>query len=162
MRSDLFFRLNVVRIDVPLLRERPEDIPVLAQHFLDKYATELGRRPPRLRQSVLDRLLAYAWPGNVRELENLMERAAVLCPGDEITEDLLPADVSRAGASAATTEVAEDSPSGSLVLHAQVEALEKKLIEQALLRSNNNKAAAARLLEISERALWYKLKRHGL
>jgi two-component system response regulator AtoC len=90
MRQDLFFRLNVVRVDVPPLRERQEDIPLLAEHFLNKYSTELARPTPRLSEAALQSLQSYAWPGNVRELENLMERAAVLCRGQSVEPDLLP------------------------------------------------------------------------
>ena len=163
LRADLYFRLNVVRIDVPLLHERSEDIPVLAQHFLDKYASELGRKPPHLDADVVNRLLEYRWPGNVRELENLMERAAVLCQGERVTEDFLPWDVkdSTIGTTRPTAAAPDASVAESLDLHAEVEALERRLIQQALQQSDNNKAAAARLLQISERALWYKIKRYG-
>ena len=161
LRADLFFRLNVVRIDVPLLQDRPEDIPILAQHFLDKYAAELGRKPPHLNPEVISRLLEYSWPGNVRELENLMERAAVLCQSDHVTEDFLPWDIKDQPVGMAQQSIEEASPE-SMDMHAQVEALEKKLLQQALLKSDDNKAAAARLLQISERTLWYKIKRYEL
>lgn len=162
LRSDLYFRLNVVRIDVPLLRERSQDIPQLAHYFLGKYAAELGRPTPRLDEATLDHLLAYAWPGNVRELENLMERACVLCTGDLVTRDHLPADLTQRPPAMQTASTQSAFASTSLVLRTQVEALEISLIQAALERSDNNKAAAARLLEISERALWYKLKRYKL
>ncbi len=163
LRADLFFRLNVVRIDVPLLRERAQDIPALAQHFLEKYAAELGRKVPRLDADALRCLTDYAWPGNVRELQNVMERASVLCSGDSVTCEYLPADIAQrtAPAAAPASPVTSTAPV-SLALNPQVETLEKQLIQQALARSGNNKAAAARLLEISERALWYKIKRYGL
>lgn len=164
LRRDLYFRLNVVQIDVPLLRDRHGDIPLLAQHFLHKYALELGRRAPRLSAAALDRLEHYPWPGNVRELENLMERAVVLCRGDEITAEHLPADMGRSvhvPTSAVAAPSMSDEPE-TLAMKPQVEAIELRLMTAALARSGNNKAAAARLLEISERALWYKLKRYGL
>lgn len=162
LRRDLYFRLNVVRVDVPLLRERKGDVPLLADYFLHKYSLELGRSTPALSSQALARLEAYAWPGNVRELENLMERAAVLCRGDEVTADHLPAELARTGQ---VSTPSLDVPAGIdelLPMKDQVEALERKLIEAALARSDNSKAAAARLLEISERALWYKIKRYGL
>lgn len=162
LRADLFFRLNVVRIDVPLLRERSQDIPALARHFLEKYATELGRKVPRLDADALRCLTDYAWPGNVRELQNVMERASVLCTGDTVARAQLPADIAQPAAPAAASPAAVPTAPVSLALNPQVEALEKQLIQQALERSGNNKAAAARLLEISERALWYKIKRYGL
>jgi two-component system response regulator AtoC len=160
LRRDLYFRLNVVRIDVPKLRERRGDVPLLAHHFLAKYSMELGRSTPKLSARVLEQLEAYDWPGNVRELENLMERAAVLCRGAEVTTTHLPAELSRE--TVATPLSAEPSIQGSLGLKDRVEGLERQLIEAALARSDNNKAAAARLLGVSERTLWYKLKIYQL
>jgi len=164
LRRDLYFRLNVVRVDVPLLRDRHGDIPLLAEHFLHKYARELGRPAPRLSAQALQRLEAYAWPGNVRELENLIERAVVLCRGDAIGPEHFPAELARpAAAPASVTAPAMPAPlPASLSMKTEVEALERRLIAAALERSEDNKAAAARLLEISERALWYKLKRYGM
>lgn len=162
LRQDLYFRLNVVRIEVPLLRERKGDIPMLAGYFLHKYATELGRRTPQLAPQALACMEAYAWPGNVRELENLMERAAVLCQGDEVTLEHFPSEISRAAqVEPEARAIAPELPE-SFAMKPQVEAVERRLIEAALRQSDNNKAAAARLLEISERALWYKVKRYGL
>ncbi|MHA6205971.1 sigma-54-dependent transcriptional regulator [Dyella soli] len=162
LRRDLYFRLNVVRVDVPLLRDRHGDIPLLASHFLHKYSLELGRATPRLGSGALQRLEAYAWPGNVRELENLMERAAVLCRGDEVTPEHLPAELAHAEPAASHATPAPGASDESLSMKDHVETLERRLIAGALQRSDNNKAAAARLLEISERALWYKLKRYRL
>ncbi|MEY2161205.1 sigma-54-dependent transcriptional regulator [Rhodanobacter sp. FW106-PBR-LB-2-11] len=165
LRRDLYFRLNVVRVDVPLLRERRSDIPLLVEHFLHKYARDLGRHVPRLSAQALQHLENYAWPGNVRELENLIERAMVLCHGDEIGLDYFPAEISRVppAATPTTPEAAfESGTTASLSMRQQVETLERQLIAAALARSDGSKAAAARLLEISERALWYKLKRYGL
>ncbi|MFC5582041.1 sigma-54-dependent transcriptional regulator [Rhodanobacter terrae] len=164
LRRDLYFRLNVVRVDVPLLRDRPGDVPLLAGHFLNHYARELGRRTPRLAASAMRQLEHYDWPGNVRELENLMERAVVLCRGEEISPEHLPAGIAPV-ADKNTPEPLPESlsdPGASLSLKTHVESLERQLIEAALKRSDNNKAGAARLLEVSERALWYKVKRYGL
>jgi len=165
LRRDLYFRLNVVRVDVPLLRDRHGDIPLLAEHFLQQYARELGRAVPRLSAPALRRLENYAWPGNVRELENLIERAMVLCRGDVIGLEHFPAEmapeppaVPTVPGRTATVSAAADS----LAMKPRVEGLERGLIAAALARSDGSKAAAARLLEISERALWYKLKRYGL
>jgi len=163
MRQDLFFRLNVVRIDVPPLRERREDIVLLAEHFLRKYSTELGRPVPHLSEAVTQSLLAYVWPGNVRELENLMERAAVLCRGKSVEPQSLPPDMSApaVGPSAApATEASREFE--SLLLDEHVAALERRLIAAALERSGDNKSAASRLLGVSERTLWYKLKKYSL
>jgi two-component system response regulator AtoC len=161
LRQDLYYRLNVVRVEAPPLRKRREDIPLLAEHFLEKYSRELGRRPPRLPPETLARLNAYAWPGNVRELENIMERAAVLARGDSITPDQLPREVSADPAPAAAAAAAvEAGPGDNLIMQPRVEALEKSLIQEALRRTGDNKSAAARLLDISERSLWYKLKKY--
>ncbi len=92
-RSDLFFRLNVVHVQLPSLRERPSDIPLLAQHFLRKYEKQTGREGLRFRPETLRALLDYSWPGNVRELENVVERAVILCPHEEITLEDLPAEI---------------------------------------------------------------------
>ena len=163
IRQDLFFRLNVVRVDVPPLRERREDIPLLAEYFLHKYSRELGRQVPHLSPAVLQSLLSYAWPGNVRELENLMERASVLCGGTTVEPSLLPAEMAGETPVASTSAPAsEPATFESLVLDEQVAALEQRLIRTALERSGDNKSAAARLLGVSERTLWYKLKKYGM
>lgn len=162
LRQDLYFRLNVVCIDVPLLREREGDIPLLAKYFLRKYAVELGRPIPHLQPQTLERMQAYSWPGNVRELENLMERAAVLCQGNEITLEHFPAEIAQTVSDQRETPVLESALPESLAMKEQVEILEACLIKEALQRTDNNKSAAARLLEISERALWYKIKRYGI
>jgi len=165
LRRDLYFRLNVVRVDVPLLRNRRDDIPLLVDYFINKYSVELSRSPPTLSPEALAILENYAWPGNVRELENLIERAIVLCRGEVITAAHLPGElaaertpVALDKAGSETTQPSEQS----LALKPHVDELERRLIEAALEAAGKNKAAAARLLEISERALWYKIKRYGL
>lgn len=162
MRQDLFFRLNVVRVDVPPLRERREDIQLLAGHFLHKYSGELGRSAPTLSPAATQSLLNYAWPGNVRELENIMERAAVLCRGKTIEPQHLPQDITHAPAAPPAADADGAAVSDTLLLDAHVEALERKLIAAALQRSGDNKSAASRLLGVSERTLWYKIKKYGL
>jgi two-component system response regulator AtoC len=156
-REDLYYRLNVVHIDLPPLRARREDVAPLAAHFLAAAGRELGRGPLTATPEVLQVLEQHDWPGNVRELQNLMERAAVL--SDEVALDahflrlLLPAAAGVPGAGTA------EEP---LLLEPAVEAVERKLILRALGAANDNKARAARLLGVSERTLWYKLKRYGL
>ena len=162
LRQDLYFRLNVVRVEVPPLRERRDDIPLLAGHFLEKHSRELGRNPPRLTRETLDRLIAYSWPGNIRELENMMERAAVLAQGDSVTPSQLPQEVTGPAPATIASVPSEEPPRESLVMEPQVEALEKSLIQEALRRTSDNKSAAARLLEISERSLWYKIKKYEI
>ena len=170
LREDLYYRLNVLTIELPPLRERGEDIARLAEHFLASKAAGLGRRPPRLSAAARDCLMRYAWPGNVRELENIMERALILSTGAEIGPADLPpglCDGATAAAPAAPGEVAAgDEPAlddeGSLDLQARLEAVERATIRTALARTGNNKTRAARLLGISDRTLWYKLKKLGL
>jgi len=161
LRQDLYFRLNVVHVDVPPLRERREDIQLLAEHFLRKYSQELGRATPSLTAAAVQDLLAYAWPGNVRELENLMERAVVLGKGTRVDSDLLPLQPATATTTPAAVDDDREAPE-SLILDTQVAALETKLIRAALARTGDNKSAASRLLGVSERTLWYKLKKYGL
>ena len=148
-----------MRIDVPPLRERQEDIQLLAEHFLLKYSTEMARPTPRLSEAARQSLQSYAWPGNVRELENLMERAAVLCRGQSVEPQLLPINDSP---TPSTTPAGEQTTFENLLMNDHVEALEKRLITTALERSGDNKSAAARLLGVSERTLWYKLKKYEL
>ncbi|MDQ0008315.1 two-component system response regulator AtoC [Luteibacter jiangsuensis] len=168
LRRDLYFRLNVVRVDVPLLRDRHGDIPLLVDYFVHKYSIELSRTPPHMSADALAILEGYGWPGNVRELENLIERAMVLCRGDLITVAHLPAGLGKApvvpttGGTADVDAKAMPHDPDSLSLRRHVDELERRLIDEALKRAGGNKAAAARLLKISERALWYKIKRYGL
>ncbi|MCB5185907.1 sigma-54 dependent transcriptional regulator [Methylobacillus gramineus] len=157
LREDLYYRLNVFRIDLPPLRARISDIPQLSHHFLQS-------RNLSISPAALLALQAYAWPGNVRELENILERAAIMSSGAEISIQHLPADI--AGRQPAidtvdtTPPAAIEAPLTTLPL--ATEALEKKMITAALLQSSGNKSKAARLLDISERSLWYKLSRYTL
>ena len=160
LREDLFYRLNVFTITMPPLRDRLEDVALLADHFIGKHATRLGRERPPLSVAALARLQSYVWPGNVRELENVIERALVLSRGEQIEVQHLPREI------VSTAELASPlvsaPPSQSLSLIPAVENLEKTLIAQALEQAAGNKAKAARLLDISERTLWYKVKKYSL
>jgi two-component system response regulator AtoC len=164
-RPDLFYRLNVLRILVPPLRERPDDITVLADHILDQLASRIGKRVAPVRGAALDALLGYTWPGNVRELENCLERALILTRGDELTPEVLaflpsPADVARPRAVAVSGLAA---PSGDdLSIKRRSRVLEEHLIRRALSRTSGNRTHAARILEISARALQYKIKEYGI
>jgi two-component system response regulator AtoC len=151
LREDLYYRLNVFRLDLPPLRERIEDIPTLAQHFV-------ARRGLDLAPGVLDLLAAYRWPGNVRELENVLERAAIVCGGRTIAAAHLPADISASPAGPASASATPDT----LSIPQATEALERQMIAAALRETGGNKSKAARLLDISERSLWYKLTRYEL
>jgi two-component system, NtrC family, response regulator AtoC len=154
-RQDLFYRLNVLPVRLPPLRERLEDVPLLARHFVEKLNVEL-RRSPRIREisrEALDALGAHGWPGNVRELENLVERAMVLAEGE-----VLPL-----SAFAGLSRAIAPAPSGTgLSIKQGVRALEIDLIRRALEATAGNRTRAAALLEISHRALLYKLKEYGL
>ena len=156
-REDLYYRLNVFHIHMPPLRERREDIRHLGTFFLGTFGEELGKGALPLAQEAAALLGQYEWPGNVRELRNLMERAAVLCSGPHVDAELV-----RMLLPAARTTAPPDTAADNLQLDAAVEELERKLILRSLGAANDNKAEAARLLGISERTLWYKLKRYGL
>jgi two-component system response regulator AtoC len=158
LREDVYFRLNVFGIALPPLRDRREDIPLLARHFLAKYGAELGGGSGALSEAALRALQSYAWPGNVRELENMMERAAVLSRGAPVEIGHLPLEITQAPSPAASPAVAEEE---DLDLERQVAELEQRLMRKALAEAGDNKARAARLLKISERTLWYKLKKYG-
>lgn len=158
-RSDLFFRLNVVRIDVPPLRERKADIPVLVAHFVSKFRERLGRSVRDVDPEVVDALYRYGWPGNVRELENVIERAVVLCRGGAITPDDLPAEIRGALAGAANLDTLISLEKG---LSETLDAVEEQMIREALKKSDNIQAQAAKILGVSRSNLQYKMKKYGL
>ncbi len=160
LREDLYYRINVLGIQLPGLRERQEDIPLLARHFIKQYRKSLGGGDFNLPDEVAQALMAYAWPGNVRELENMMERAVVLSQGGEIGLRHLPQEILLKAPSVNLASVDDDEE--DLDLEAGVAKLEKRLLNKALAQSSGNKAKAARLLKISERTLWYKLNKYGL
>jgi len=151
-RDDLFYRINVVHIDIPPLRKRRADIPVLAEHFLKVYALEHGKDVCTLTSEALDTLVKYSFPGNVRELGNIIEQAVVLSRGDTITLLDFPMRVSK------ETETAPDE---SLSLEDRLADIERKALHKALRESNGNKSAAARILGISEHKVRYLVKKYG-
>jgi two-component system, NtrC family, response regulator AtoC len=159
-REDLYYRLNVIPIALPPLRERREDIPLLAMHFLAKFAPE-AQAPPQLSQSAMRTLMAFAWPGNVRQLENAVERAVTLSGGRrEIDVTDLPPEMHVSEASTATPYV--DLPDEGLDLSAYLTSLERDLVKRALERTGGNRNKAAELLRIKRTTLVEKLKRLGL
>ncbi|PPD43509.1 MAG: DNA-binding response regulator [Methylobacter sp.] len=158
LREDLFYRLNVFTIALPPLRERREDILPLAHFFLEKHARDFGFSFNGIEADAEACLSAYSWPGNVRELENMMERAIVLSGGKMIGIEHLPSDVLED--SAPPQPLLIDQSIACAGLNRQVEQLEKQLIQQALASTGDNKAKAAQMLEISERSLWYKIKKY--
>jgi two-component system response regulator AtoC len=149
-REDLFYRLNVLQIVVPPLRERVEDVSLLIDHFIARNNDKLGTKIRGIDARARKALLTYHWPGNVRELENLIERAVVLAEGDVLMPEDIPERLHKAEAS------------GELSIKKASRAIEESLIRQALAKTRGNRTAAARLLEISHRALLYKIKDYGL
>jgi two-component system response regulator AtoC len=154
-REDLFYRLNVVRLMVPPLRDRREDIPLLVDHFLARFRDTLGKPVRSVSDDVMARMLAYSWPGNVRELENMIERAVILCDGEMIEVDALPAMIE------ARPVVPSTGPVDFCMKRAR-QRFEASLIRKALIETDGNRTHAAKLLEISHRALLYKIKDYGI
>ena len=152
-REDLYYRLNVVPIEIPPLRERKQDIPFLAEHFVEKLAADTGSRVESITQAAIERLMTYHWPGNVRELENVIERSLVMCTGSKLDAEDIKMDVPRAR-----------SVSGELSLPEgmSLDQYEQELIRQALKKADGNKSQAARLLGLSRNALRYRLTQMGI
>lgn len=162
-REDLLYRLNVVSIHLPPLRERVEDIALLVEHFLQKHSKRLGVPVKKAGPEVMKILLEYEWKGNARELENCMERALVLSQGEEISVDALPEAVTRRHSKRAQGAVAATQDTNdNLSIKQRAAALEIDLIQRALQKTGGNRTHAAKILEISHRALLYKLKEYGL
>ena len=158
-REDLFYRLNVILVKLPALRERKDDIPLLVQHFLDKF-TEESRRPSMvLTPEAMDRLLAYDWPGNIRELENVIERAVVLCGGREIGVDLIPDHVS----AEPQVEVPDVViPADGIHFREVITGHERRYIEAALEAAGGVQKRAAELLHIKATTLNEMIKRYDI
>jgi Nif-specific regulatory protein len=152
-RSDLYYRLNVFSIYLPPLRERKTDILLLADHFLEKYGRQNGKRIKRISTPAIDMLMTYHWPGNVRELENVVERATLVCEGNVIHGYNLPPTLQTAEGSGTVTKMTLDQA---------VNAFEKDLIQDALKTTRGNRARAARLLDTTERILGYKVKKYEI
>jgi len=160
-RQDLFYRLNVVRIDLPPLRDRPEDIPLLASRFVRQIAARLGHPAPEIGPDVLSDLTAYSWPGNVRELQNVIERALILNPGPT----LAPLDVPAAAAAPRPDggSAAQGGATGDeLTLRDALGRREREAVIEALRRSGGVRKEAARLLGIDQRNLGYYLRKHRI
>ena len=158
-REDLFYRLHVVPVFVPPLRERKDDISLLADHFVDKLQSRTRSRVTAIDPDAMQRLCDYDWPGNVRELENVIERALVLAEGETLLKDDLPflANIGDVGAGKAVNAVGE-----GLDLANVVDEVEARLIRQALEQTGGVKAEAARLLNLKKATLQYKIDKHGI
>jgi DNA-binding NtrC family response regulator len=145
-RQDLLFRLNTISIHLPPLRERREDIPLLAKHFIEKFASSMNRTAPRLAPRTLELLLGYHWPGNVRELENAIERALLISREDDLPPEAFPFQVNPARP----------------VYGQRLEDIERVHIEKILAETNWNLSRSARLLDIDRTTLYNKIRRYGL
>ena len=153
-RGDLYYRLNVITLHLPPLRDRADDIPILTEYFLARFAASRGREPLRPSQATVETLQAYDWPGNVRELENALERAAVLSHGGEIEPDTLPARI--------TAQKAAPLVSDRLPPNPPMEIIERAYIHWVLGAEGGNKTRAAEVLGIDPSTLYRKLLRYGL
>ncbi len=149
-REDLYYRLNVVPLDIPPLRERKEDIPYLVEHFAKKFNGEIS-------EGALERLISYHWPGNVRELENVIERSVLLAKGPRVEADDIRIDTTGGRARPATSSTDQFLPEGMTL-----DAYEQSIIREALKRADGNKSQAARLLGLTRNALRYRLAQMGI
>jgi transcriptional regulator with GAF, ATPase, and Fis domain len=172
-RADLYYRLNIVQLELPPLRERPEDIPILANHFATKAARKHGRPPVSFTPVLLQRLQSYRWPGNIRELENIIERAVVISPSPVLDETVLPEKILAQSSMSATTPVSSQpttvigaeaaSTIGIMLINEQlppdlsfetaIQTLKRDLVRQALLECNGSRSEAAHRLKISRQYL---------
>ncbi|GAB4365023.1 MAG: hypothetical protein Kow0060_22280 [Methylohalobius crimeensis] len=154
-RKDLYYRLNVVPLETPSLRERKEDIPLLAEHFIRQSTLEHGLEPPRLSKAAQQIIMNYEWPGNVRELRNVCERLSILLAGQTIEPTNLPAEIT----------LNQPRPKTGITLPASglsLEEVEIELIRQALVRTNGNRSRSARLLGISRDTLLYRMQKYSI
>ncbi len=154
-REDLFYRINVVTMTIPPMRERREDIPLLIDHFVERFARDNHKRIDGVSREARDLLIRYEYPGNVRELENIIERAVVISRGPVLSREDLPFQDAPC-----EPEADPEAPGGTL--NEALEALERKMLQDALEQAGFNQSQAARLLGLNERMLRYKLKKYGL
>jgi DNA-binding NtrC family response regulator len=155
-REDLYYRLNVVPLNIPPLRERLEDVPALARHFVAKLAADTGSRVESISDAAIEKLLAYPWPGNVRELENVIERSLVLCAGTRLEPADIRLDMSPRARSA------PGAANHFLPEGLTLDEYERRIIREALTRAGGNKSQAARLLGLTRNALRYRLTQMGI
>jgi two-component system response regulator AtoC len=157
-REDLFYRLNVLPLPIPPLRERKEDIPLLIHHFIGKYNQAMNKNVKNIDHKAMETLMRYKWYGNVRELENTIERAIVLSDKNIIELENLPTEIQNFKEAFQLEPVPDEEHS----IKKASKALEITLIRKALKKTKGNHTHAARLLEISHRALLYKIKEYGI
>jgi DNA-binding NtrC family response regulator len=154
IREDFFYRLNVIPLHLPPLRQRRDDIPLLLNHFICRFAAAYGRPPVRFTPEAMDLLLAYSFPGNIRELENLIERLQILFGGEELTPSKLPPEIRRG---AETSSAVIQSFRTDLPLREVIRSFERLFIQRVLEEEHGNRTAAAKRLGISRKNLWEKL-----
>ncbi len=157
-RSDLYYRLGVIQVHLPPLRERRDDLPLLVEHFVSRLAVKLRKRPMTVAPATLEAFSRYDWPGNIRELRNALERSIILEDGDAITPEYLPPQIT-------APTPGPTKPVSAFVLPASgtsLEKMEESLVRQAIQMADGNQTKAAKLLDISRDALRYKLKKLGL
>ena len=154
-REDLYYRLKVVTVELPSLKERKEDIPILVSFFINKYNHEFGKRVKGVNESALKALKDYYWPGNIRQLESVIERSVLMCDRDIISLDDIRSDLKLPGGTGAFDM---DIPDEGI----NFEELEKILIKKAMAKTNNVAARAARLLGMSYKTFWYRLEKFGI
>ncbi len=159
LREDLFYRLNVIPIHLPPLRERREDIPILVAHFLDKLGKQLGKRVSGVAPEAMALLERYHWPGNIRELENVFERAIVLGGGDVVGPDALPDSLRR---ERPVRGLVVELPEDGMDLEATLDGIERRYLQKAMERTNNVQTKAAELLRMTFRQFRYKLQKHNM
>ncbi len=159
-RDDLLYRINVVSLRIPALRERREDIPELAEYLIKKTADKLGIKEKKLDISAVDLLLNHSWPGNIRELENYIERALIISETNSIKAEDLPSKIKKSDSRSSLAF--DENLNDNLSIKHNTSILEEKLIKAALQKTSGNKTHAAKILEISHRTLLYKIKEYGL
>jgi transcriptional regulator with GAF, ATPase, and Fis domain len=158
-REDLYYRLNVVPLNIPPLRARKQDIPFLARHFVKKLAPDAGSRVESISDEAVEKLMGYHWPGNVRELENVIERSLVMCAGTRLEAGDIRIEDAQASVGASR---ARDGSSHFLPEGMSLDGYEQEIIREALRRAGGNKSQAARMLGLTRNALRYRLTQMGL
>ena len=161
-REDLFYRINVIPLRLPPLRERIDDIPLLAEHFIARFAEQMGKPITGISGSALARLKLYAWPGNIRELENAMERAVALEQSPTILEDSLPEQLAERADAVSVAALPDAFPDAGFDLERHVQGIEREYIAEALRRAGGVKVKAAELLGMSFRSFRYYTKKYNL
>lgn len=157
-REDLYFRLNVFCLQLPPLRERVEDIPLLAELFLSRYGSGNDSQALRIEPEAMRSLMAHRWPGNIRELENAVERACIVCENGSVTSSCLPPSIRLHDESYSGKSAGDEN----LSIKKAEDTIERDLIRKALVKTGGNRTQAAKILEISHRSLLYKLKEYGI